>query len=249
MQRWIGAGEEEMLLGEKTLFSLILPAYNEEKNLENAVRAAGKELEGADYEIIIAEDGSSDRTPEIAERLSKKFARVLWLHSDKKLGRGRALCNAFSQARGKFVAYMDVDLATNPGHLKQMLEELEKGTEVVVGSRYLHESNSKRAPIRLVLSKGFNSIVKIMLGSEISDHQCGFKGFRKSAALELCSLARDSHWFWDTEVLVLAQRKGMKIVELPVEWHEDRKGETKINFRRDVLEMAAAAVKMRLRGS
>lgn len=230
----------------KIVFSLVIPAYNEEKHLEEAVKAAIHSLEGVDYEIIIAEDGSTDHTPRVAAELARKFAFVRHLHFDNKLGRGAALCNAFAKARGKFVGYMDADLATNPKHLKQLLEEL-KDNDVVVGSRYLKESESKRGKARLALSSGFNALVQALLGSRVRDHQCGFKAFRKSEALQLCSRAREKHWFWDTEVLVLAQRKKMRVKEIPVEWSEDKKGETKINFERDVVDMGKAAVKMRLR--
>ena len=229
-------------------FSLVLPAYNEAKSLGKAVDAARKALKGESFEIIIAEDGSSDGTDAVARKLAKKFSFVKHLHSEKKLGRGKALCNAFASARGKFVAYMDVDLATNPKHLKEMLREL-RSNDVVIGSRYASGSQSSRSAKRLFLSKGFNALIAILLGSKVSDHQCGFKGFRKSVARKLCLLARDNHWFWDTEVLVLAQRLGLKIKELPVKWVEKGEGgKSKVNFKRDVLEMGAAAVRMRLAG-
>ncbi len=231
---------------KKPLFSLVIPAYNEQGHLEGAVKAAVLGLAGIDFEIIIAEDGSTDRTPEIARELCKKFHRVKCLHFDKKLGRGAALCNAFGQASGDLVGYMDADLATNPKHLKELVEQL-KQYDVVVGSRYVQGSSSKRSATRLALSSGFNALIQAMLGSKVKDHQCGFKGFRKEVALNLCALAREKHWFWDSEVLVLAQSKGLRIKEIPVEWSEDAKGNTKINFKRDVLEMGAAAVRMRLR--
>lgn len=230
----------------KVVFSLVIPAYNEETHLEKAVQAAMESLAGIAFEIIIAEDGSTDHTPQTAKQLAKKFSNVRYLHFDEKLGRGAALCNAFAQAKGEFVGYMDADLATHPGHLKQLLREL-KHNDVVVGSRYLEGSESKRSKARLFLSSGFNLLVRGVLGSGVRDHQCGFKGFRREVALELCSRARERHWFWDTEVLVLAQRKGLRVKEIPVQWSEDAKGRTKINFKRDVLEMGAAAAKMRFR--
>lgn len=225
-------------------FSLVLPVYNEAESLEGAVGAARKALRGESFEIIIAEDGSTDGTDKVAARLAKKFSNVKHLHNGERLGRGGALKKAFSEARGEFVAYMDADLATNPKHLKRMLQEL-RSNDVVIGSRYCQESKANRSAKRLFLSKGFNALVALLLGSKVSDHQCGFKGFRKSVAQKLCSLARDNHWFWDTEVLVLAQREGIRVKEIPVEWQES--GRTKVNFKRDVLEMGAAAVGMRLR--
>lgn len=231
----------------KPVFSLVIPTYNEEEHLERAVKAAMQSLRGTDYEIIIAEDGSTDSTPEIARSLAKKFPRVRCLHFDGKLGKGAALCNAFGQARGEFFGYMDADLATHPKHLKQLVKQLGKN-DVVLGSRYVEGSRSKRTTPRLFLSSGFNALVQFLLGSRLRDHQCGFKGFRRQVALNLCALATEKHWFWDTEMLVLAQRRGLRVKELPVEWNEDAKGRTKINFKRDVLEMGAAAVKMCLKG-
>lgn len=230
---------------QKVVFSLVLPAYNEEGRLESAVKAATSSLSGTAYEIIIAEDGCSDGTPAIASRLARKYARVRHLHSDAKLGRGRALCNAFANARGSLVAYMDVDLATSPKHLKKLMAQL-KRNDVVTGSRYASGSKARRSAARLALSRAYNLLVNALLGSNLSDHQCGFKGFKRKAAGELCAMAKNNHWFWDTEVLVLAQRNGMKVAEIPVEWNEDAEGKTKIDFKRDVLGMGLALVKMRL---
>ncbi len=228
------------------VFSLVLPAYNEAAALPRAVEAAIKALDGIPFEVIIAEDGSRDGTDKVAEGLAEKHPGIVrHLHSAQKLGRGRALKQAFSIAKGKYVGYMDVDLATNPAHLKELVKALDEGFDVVTGSRYAEGNKSSRSAKRLFLSKGFNGVVRTILGSRVEDHQCGFKGFRREAALKLCALARENHWFWDTEVLVLAQRLGMKVKEIPVEWKEGKV--TKVNIKRDVLGMGAAAVKMRLR--
>lgn len=225
--------------------SLVIPAHNEAHSLARAVDAAAGALKGVPFEIIIAEDGSTDGTDKIAEALARKLSFVRHLHSAEKLGRGRALCRAFNVAKGKYVAYMDADLATNPKHLKEMVVLL-ANNDVVTGTRYSPESNSRRSAKRLALSKGFNVLVKTVLGSRLNDHQCGFKGFRREVALELCAKAREKHWFWDTEVLVLAQRRGLRIAEIPVEWKENEQ-KSKVNFRRDVVGMASAAVRMRTR--
>ncbi|MEK6923986.1 MAG: glycosyltransferase, partial [Candidatus Micrarchaeota archaeon] len=175
---------------------------------------------------------------------SRTLPFVRHLHYDEKLGRGRALSNAFAKARGRLVAYMDVDLSTPPRHLREMIAALED-CDVVTGSRYLSTSSTRRSSLRLFLSKGFNLLIQLLLGSRVSDHQCGFKGFRREVAISLCRQAVEAHWFWDTELLVLAQRQGLRVKEIPVEWREGK--ETKVNFKRDVLEMAAAALRMRLR--
>jgi glycosyltransferase involved in cell wall biosynthesis len=231
-------------------FSLVLPAYNEAKALPAAVEAAHRELkkiDGLRFEIIIAEDGSRDETPGVASKLAKKFNEVRWLHSDERLGRGAALCRAFRAARGDRVGYMDVDLATPPRHLRELVRYA-GDFDVVTGSRYARGARASRSTSRGFLSGGFNLLVRLLLGSRLHDHQCGFKAFKKRAALDLCSRARSSHWFWDTEVLVLAQKLGYSVKEFPVEWSEKgARGKTKVSLRRDVLGMFLGVLELRWR--
>jgi len=227
----------------------VLPAYNEAKALPAAVEAARGELrkiKGLRFEIIIAEDGAVDETPQVAERLARRFKEVRHLHSARRLGRGKALYNAFRAAAGDCVGYMDVDLATPPKHLKELAGYC-RDFDVVTGSRYAAGAKASRSSSRGFLSGGFNFLVRLSLGSRLFDHQCGFKAFRKKAALDLCARARSRHWFWDTEVLVLAQKLGYRVKEFPVEWSEKgARGKTKVDLRRDVWEMFASIVRMRI---
>ncbi|MFA6049141.1 MAG: dolichyl-phosphate beta-glucosyltransferase [Candidatus Micrarchaeia archaeon] len=220
-------------------FSIVLPAHNEAPRLANAAvavkRALGKKY---DYELIIAEDGSTDGSYAVAKRIAAQTGNVRVLHSDEKLGRGLALKRAFSSAKGKYVAYMDVDLATNIGHARELLDRAKAGADAVTGSRYLRQSRTRRSSKRLFFSSGYNTLVRLLLGSKLHDHQCGFKAFKKSAALDLCKEARSNKWFWDTEVLVLAQKKGLRVEEFPIEWNEQRT--TTMNFKADILGMGAA---------
>ena len=231
-------------------FSLVLPAYNEAKSLPSAVEAARRELKKIPglrrFEIIIAEDGARDNTPQVAERLAKKYREVRHLHSAQRLGRGKALNKAFRSARGNVVAFMDVDLATNPKHLAELVG-YSRSFDIVIGSRYLRASRASRSRSRWLLSEGFNFLVRALLGSKLRDHQCGFKAFRKSALLRLLPRVRARHWFWDTELLVLAQRAGLSIKEFPVDWVEKGGGgKTKVNLRRDVVEMFLSILRMRV---
>ncbi len=224
-------------------FSIVLPAHNEAPRLEKAVAAVKQALgKNYDYELIIAEDGSSDGTFELAKKIASKNGNVRVLHSDEKLGRGRALSRAFAQAKGKFVAYMDVDLATEMRHCRELLDRVKRGADVVTGSRYLSESRARRSSKRLFFSGFYNFFVRLLLGSRLHDHQCGFKAFRKSVALELCRGAKSKKWFWDTEVLVLAQKRGLKVEEFPIGWMEQRS--TTVNFKTDVVGMGAAIVEL-----
>ncbi|OIO26170.1 hypothetical protein AUJ14_02610 [Candidatus Micrarchaeota archaeon CG1_02_55_22] len=227
------------------VFSLVIPAHNEAKQLPAAVAAAVGALDGINFEIIIAEDGSSDGSLAVAEALAKKDARVRVSHSDEKLGRGRALCRAFHMARGEIVGYMDADLSTEPKYLKALVAAAREA-DYVTGGRYLPASSTARGAKRYAFSKGFNWLVRLLLGSKLGDHQCGFKAIRRSEALELCALARENHWFWDTETLVLSQRRGKKVIEIPVEWRESTR-ESKVNLLKDALSMGSAIARMRLR--
>lgn len=224
--------------------SVVLPAYNEAKRLREAVKRVEDQLIalGYDYEIVIAEDGSTDGTDAIAREIAEKNARVKHLHSDERLGRGRALMNAFRSCEGDIVVYMDVDLSTDLRHLGELVSAVANGYDVVTGSRLMKDSKVKRPWKRDIASKVYNLLVRILLHSKIHDHQCGFKAFRKSAILRISELVKDTHWFWDTEVLVLAQRLGFKVKEIPVRWEHG--GETKVRFKRDVLYMFSQILRL-----
>src|SRR5262249_22108419 len=127
---------------------------------------------------------------------------------------------ATAEAKGDIVVFMDVDLASDLHYLGRLVDEVRKGAAIAVGSRYAPGARSERTIIRDSFSRAFNWLVREMLGSAIHDHQCGFKAFRKSLVLPLMDEIENGKWFWDTELLVRAQRKGLKVVEVPIEWHE-----------------------------
>lgn len=216
--------------------SVVLPAHNEAKRLEEAVLSARRVLKGSSFEVVIAEDGSSDGTADVGKKLAKRYSFVRCFSFKGRLGRGNALARAFAKCHGNCVGYMDVDLATDPEALRRVLPALQNA-EVVVGSRYLPESRKKRAFLRDVFSNVYNAWVRLWLGSMVSDHQCGFKFFRKEVALRLCGKAEANHWFWDTEVLVWAQKMGLRVTEIPVAWREKTEG-SKVNVLSDAWRMA-----------
>ncbi len=226
------------------MISIVFPAYNEAERIEKAIKETEKFLKkiNYDYEIIVAEDGSTDGTDKIVQRLVNGKIRLF--HSDVRLGRGKALMNAFEKAKGEIVISMDVDLATNIKHLKDLIEAIENGYDIAIGSRLIEGSKAKRSFERLLYSKVYNFLVRALLKSKIKDHQCGFKAFKKDIVVKLGKEAKDNHWFWDTEILVLAQRKGYKIKEIPVEWTEGK--DTKVR-RTDVFYMFSRILKMWLR--
>jgi glycosyltransferase involved in cell wall biosynthesis len=218
--------------------SVVFPALNEAGIIESAVETLSKALTayGCTYEIIIAEDGATDGTDRKAAALAEKYNFVRHLHGEKRLGRGKALKNSFRQAKGETLIYMDVDLATDLKHLSQLIDAVTKeGYELATGSRMLSESKVQRSRTRGFTSGVFNFMVRLILGSKVKDHQCGFKAFQRQPALSLLDEVVDNHWFWDTEILVRAQRKGYRVKEIPVEWSSGR--DTKVNLVKDSFDM------------
>jgi hypothetical protein len=218
--------------------SVVFPAYNEADALEAAVEKVTKALNefARSYEIIIAEDGSTDGTDKLAAALAEKHPFVKHIHGEKRLGRGTALKNAFKQSSGEVLVYMDLDLATDLKHLKSLVGAVEfEGYDFATGSRMLPQSNVERSGSRNIASKTYNFMVRVLLGSKVKDHQCGFKAFQREPLMQLLDEVDAGHWFWDTEILVRAHRKGYKIKEIPVSWRGGR--ETKVKLLKDSLNM------------
>ena len=230
--------EKETASKSKVTVSVVLPAYNEADKLEGAVTKLSQALEeyGCPYEIIIAEDGSTDGTAEHAEELAQKLSHVKHIHREKRLGRGTALNNAFRQSSGEVLVYMDLDLASDLKSLKPLVEAITvEGYDFATGSRMMAESKAERTFSRSLSSKTYNFLVRHMLGSKLRDHQCGFKAFKKEPLMQLIDTVEATHWFWDTEIMVRAYRQGFKVKEIPVEW-KSGKG-TKVNLFKDSWSM------------
>ncbi len=223
---------------QKTQVSLVLPAYNEVDYLQPAVEKTIQALSAFvdSYEIIIAEDGSTDGTAERAEELAQKTPHVRHIHREKRLGRGTALNNAFKKSSGEVLVYMDLDLATDLKYLKPLVEAITVEVyDFSTGSRMLAESKAQRSFRRSLSSKSYNFLVRTLLGSKLRDHQCGFKAFKRQPLLELIDSVEATHWFWDTELLVRANQRGFKIKEIAVEWRSGRG--TKVNLFKDSWNM------------
>ncbi|WP_135302150.1 flippase-like domain-containing protein [Haloarcula amylovorans] len=222
--------------------SVVLPAYNEEDTIEETVSVTLATLasflpEGS-FEVIVAEDGCADRTPEIATRLASEDDRVRHIHSETRLGRGGALEYAFERAEGETLVYFDTDLATDMRHLEELVESVRSDEyDVATGSRWMAENRADRPAKRGIPSFGYNTLVRGMLRSDLKDHQCGFKAFDRQAFEALAPTVQDEHWFWDTEMLVKAQRRGFRVKEFPVDWTP--KGDSKVDIVRDVFGMGS----------
>jgi uncharacterized membrane protein YbhN (UPF0104 family) len=226
--------------------SVVLPAYNEEDTLADTVAVTletlSEFLPAGSFEVVVAEDGCDDRTPEIADELAAEHDGVRHRHSETRLGRGAALERAFRAAEGGTLVYFDTDLATDMCHLEELVESVRSGEyDVATGSRWLPDSKADRPMKRGVPSLGYNTLVRLFLRSDLQDHQCGFKAFDRAALFDVLEDVEDEHWFWDTEVLVRAQRAGYRVREFPVEWTP--KGDSKVDIVRDVLGMGSQIVR------
>lgn len=226
--------------------SVVLPAYNEEDSIRHAVEETLAALDAfedpATYEVVVAENGSTDDTQQVAERLADEHEAVRVL-SVPQAGRGRALNVAFGEAEGEVLVYFDVDLATDMAHLEELVDSIRKeGADVATGSRWVEGHEAERPAKRAIPSRGFNWMARTMLGSELADHQCGFKALHRDAFDDLVADLPDDNWFWDTQLLVLAQHRGFDVREFPVRWTP--KGDSKLSLGRDILGMGAKTVRL-----
>lgn len=215
--------------------SVLVPVYNGARFLETCLSQLHDTLGERPYssEIVVCEDGSTDGTKQLIERLKGQYDDIRFIQSDSRLGRGGALRRAAGEARGEIVLYLDVDMATHLTNLDDVVEAVSNGSDLVTGSRYHPESRVRRTVPRLMASKVYNGLVRAALSSRVKDHQCGFKAFKSHALEALLADVRSNHWFWDTEVLVRAQHRGYRVEELPVVWEENSEGTT-VSFRRDI---------------
>ncbi|HDR72360.1 MAG TPA: glycosyltransferase [Methanoculleus sp.] len=223
--------------------SAVIPVFNDRESLERAIPQSLAVLEGITerFELIVAEDGSTDGSAELVREWEERDPRVRLFHSDERLGRGKALNRAFSSARGAIVCYYDVDLATDMRHLPELIDAIRQGADAATGSRLMKGSDVTRTAERDIASRGYNALVRLALKSRLHDHQCGFKAFRKESLMQLLPKIQAEHWFWDTEVLVQAQRAGYTVREFPVRWRPGRGTTVK---PRDVWEMGSDIVRL-----
>jgi putative flippase GtrA len=203
---------------------VVVPVYNEQAALERSIRRLHAFLSGGfpfTWRIVVADNASTDRTPQVARSLAAELPGVVHLRLERK-GRGLALREAWSSSRARVVSYMDVDLSTDLRALLPLVAPLLSGhSDVAIGSRLAHGAHVVRGPKRELISRSYNKILHAALRVHFTDAQCGFKATTREAAAQLLPQIRDDGWFFDTELLVLAGRDGLRIHEVPVDWVDD----------------------------
>lgn len=203
---------------------IVVPVYNEEVALAPSVRRLHEHLDTQlplDWQITIADNASTDGTPRVAAALAADLPAVRVLRLEEK-GRGRALRTAWLVSDADVVAYMDVDLSTDLNALLPLVAPLVSGhSDLAIGSRLARGAHVVRGAKRELISRAYNRLLHLALATRFTDAQCGFKAVRADVARRLLPAVRDDGWFFDTELLVLAQREGLRIHEVPVDWVDD----------------------------
>jgi glycosyltransferase involved in cell wall biosynthesis len=203
---------------------IVVPVYNEELVLARSVRRLHAYLHERfpfSWRILIVDNASTDGTLAVAERLSRELPLVDAMQVRAK-GRGRALRAAWIGSPAQVVCYMDVDLSTDLRALLPLVAPLLSGhSDVAIGSRLAHGAQVIRGPKRELISRAYNRLLHATLKARFSDAQCGFKALRAETARELLTEVTSEEWFFDTELLVQAQRRRLRIHEVPVDWVED----------------------------
>jgi len=203
-----------------------LPVYKDSKFLGSTsvmLEEATNSIE-RDFKLLIAEDGSNSTG--IVDELKWKYANIVYIQHNERLGRGKALREAWSVVQGDMYVYVDVDLATDltKHEAYRNLITLQGQFDLVTGSRYIQGSATNRPRLRRVASVTYNCLVRLLFQSGVHDHQCGFKSFSHRLVNCLAVKGRSDSWFWDTEVIVIATRMGFRVKEIPIDW-EEKKGQ------------------------
>ncbi len=207
-----------------TSIDIIIPVYNEEQDLPGSIATLHGYLQENlpyDWRIIVADNGSIDSTLAVAQELSQQFPKVEVLHLDQK-GRGRALRRAMLEGKADIAVYMDVDLSTDLRALPPLVDAIANdGYDICIGSRLMKGAQVERAFKREFISRSYNLLVKGMFFTRFKDAQCGFKALSRRAIQDLVPLVQDQGWFFDSEMLILAEKNRYRIKEIPVRWIDD----------------------------
>lgn len=229
--------------------SVVIPAYNEEARIGRTLARVAEYLAGRDYaaEILVVDDGSTDGTREVAAgalAAGPVPLRLLALPANR--GKGAAVREGVLAARGEIILFSDADLSTPIEEAARLLErQRETGADAVLGSRALPDSRITRPQGRLrqLAGKTFNLMVRLLTGLPFRDTQCGFKLFRAPVARELFARLREERFAFDVEIVYRAVRRGLRVIEAPVEWADDRR--SRVRFFRDSARMAVALLRIR----
>jgi glycosyltransferase involved in cell wall biosynthesis len=227
----------------------VVPVYNEERALPQSISTLSAFLESGafpyDWTIIIGDNASIDSTPEVSRKLeADSGGKVKYVRIERK-GRGYALKQIWGASQADVSSYMDVDLSTGIEAFPELIDAIAvKGYDVAIGSRLAGNARVERSLNRRVLTRGYNSMIKGMFFTRFSDAQCGFKAISREAAARILPLIEDNNWFFDTELLILAEKMGYRIYDVPVKWIEDT--DTRVKIASTVTEDLRGLLRLRI---
>jgi glycosyltransferase involved in cell wall biosynthesis len=230
-----------------------LPVFNEEAALRRSVELLHGYLESSAtfrWRIVVIDNGSTDRTAALAMELGRELDGVELLQLGSR-GKGRALRRLIETSEADIVSYMDIDLSTNLVYHGLLIEGIRCGYDICFGTRLMQGSLTRRSLRREIVSRVFNRLVQLAFGAKFSDASCGFKAFRRDTVKALLPLIGSDSWCFDVELLLVAERNGMRLFEIPVEWIEG--GQSKVElpkvtaeYLRELLRIRATLASKRL---
>ena len=230
---------------------IVIPVLNEERALPQSIPVLHSRLVAGfgdfDWRIVIADNGSEDATPEVSQRLSREFPGVTPFRLEQR-GRGLALRTAWLASKADIVAYMDVDLSTDLAALRPMVSAVaEQQCDIAIGSRLIKGARVERRPLkREITSRGYSALFRAMFFTDFRDAQCGFKAISRHAVDSLVPLVENNRWFFDTELLLLAEANGFEIREIPVHWTDDP--DTRVKILGTAIEDVKGLLRLRFGG-
>lgn len=230
--------------------NVVIPVYNEEHVLAASVSALREFLEqnlsAYAWHITVADNASTDGTLRLAEELAAAHPDVRVKHLPEK-GRGRALRRAWLEDDADVQSYMDVDLSTDLRFFPALVDAIARDRrDVAIGSRLMRGARTTRSFKRELISRCYNLLIKALFLTRFSDAQCGFKAISREAASELIPRVKNQKWFLDTELLILAEKKGYSVREIPVVWREDP--DTRVKIGSTAMEDIAGLLRLRFGG-
>jgi len=233
-----------------TSLNVVIPVYNEEHVLAASLATLRdflqQNLAGFAWHVTIADNASTDGTLRLAEELGRAYADVRVIHLPEK-GRGRALRRAWLADGADVQSYMDVDLSTDLRYFPALVDAIARDRwDVAIGSRLMRGAHTTRSFKRELISRCYNLLIKVLFFTRFSDAQCGFKAISREAARELVPRVKNQKWFFDTELLILAEKKGYSVKEIPVAWSEDP--DTRVKIGSTAVEDIAGLLRLRFGG-
>ncbi|MCW4044010.1 MAG: glycosyltransferase family 2 protein [Candidatus Bathyarchaeota archaeon] len=229
--------------------SIVLPACNEASRIEKCLREVEQVLSAFSnsYEIIVAEDGSTDGTYHILKKLAENKPQINVLHSPVRLGKGKAIKNALRSAKGEIIVFMDADLSASLEFLPRIVQLAKEKCGLAIGSRHVKGSRVHRPFTRALSSLTYNLCARILFLDGIRDHQCGFKAMNRKAAQIVQKNVKANGFFLDTEMILQCKRRGVPVVEVAVDWTETKKkNESDVKLFRDAARMGRDLLRFRL---